>query len=153
MAVLERDSQEELEDVQLQQEHADQHRVRDGAVQLVLLGGVAQDQHRPRHHAHPAVGPCLEVKAANPRVQFHACSQGTAPSSGGVQAGPSTACNGSNVGKHFAGKQTAENVYGTPIEVENDATSAARVGAGGRKVSLQVVSFQVSANACRMAVT
>ncbi len=43
---------------------------------LVLLHCKAQDPESPAHHAHPAVGPRLQIKAlTNPGVQLHAWSR------------------------------------------------------------------------------
>ena len=43
---------------------------------LVLLHCKAQDPEGPAHHAHPAVGPRLQIKAlTNPGVQLHAWSR------------------------------------------------------------------------------
>ena len=67
-------SQEEFEDVELHQRHGDQHAVRNAAIQLGLLVGVAQDEDRPRHHAHAAVGPGLQVEVLpDARIQLHPC--------------------------------------------------------------------------------
>ena len=42
---------------------------------LVLLHCKAQNPESPAHHAHPAVGPRLQIKAlTNPGIQLHACS-------------------------------------------------------------------------------
>jgi len=48
----------------LHEEHADQHAGRHFPLQLRLLCSIAQRQHTPAHHAHAAIGPGLEVKAA-----------------------------------------------------------------------------------------
>ena len=68
----EKRSQEELEDVEVHEEHRDGHGVGEVAVQLILLDCIAQHKHAPAHHAHAAVGPGLEVKVAtNAWVQLH----------------------------------------------------------------------------------
>ena len=55
--------QEELEDINIREHHADQHRVRDLPRGLQLLDHEAKGKHRPAHETHPAVGPLLDVKA------------------------------------------------------------------------------------------
>lgn len=56
-------SQEELEDVDLHEQHRHDHGIADMAKGLVLLDSKAQDPEGPSHHAHAAVGPGLQVKA------------------------------------------------------------------------------------------
>lgn len=70
------DSQEEFEDVDLHQQHRNQHGITDKAKGLVLLHCKAKDPHSPSHHSHSAVGPCLQVKALTyPGIQLHSCTQ------------------------------------------------------------------------------
>lgn len=65
-------SQEELEDVEVHQQHRDGHGSGESAIELILLHCVAQDQDAPSHHAQAAVGPGLYVKVlADARVQLH----------------------------------------------------------------------------------
>ncbi len=67
-----RGSQEELEDVEVHEEHGDGHAIVQLPVHLVLLHSVAQHEHSPAHHAHAAICPGLQIKAlADARVQLH----------------------------------------------------------------------------------
>ena len=61
---------EELRDVDELEHDVDRHpRLHDAAVDLHVLVGVAEDPHRPVHHAEPAVGHLLDVESPELRVQ------------------------------------------------------------------------------------